>query len=488
MEGEKFFDGDGLTFDDVLLLPGFSEILPRDADVSTYLTSKIKLNIPFISSPMDTVTTSRMAIAMAMEGGIGIIHRNLSIERQAEEVDRVKRYESGMISDPVTLGENKTVFEAMTLMEKYHISGIPVVAGSKLIGIVTARDIRFVKDSHKTLVSDVMTRKVITAEVGIKIEKAKEILHKYRIEKLPLVDKKGVLKGLLTYKDILKAEKFPNSSKDERGRLMVGAAVGVGADLDDRIRALVEFGADVVVVDSSHGMSKKVVETVGHIKSKYSDVELIAGNVATYEGAKLLVEAGADGIRVGMGPGSICTTRIVSGMGVPQITAIMECVRAASGKNIPVIADGGIRYSGDIVKAIVAGASSVMAGSLFAGCEESPGELIVTGGQAFKEYRGMGSIGAMKEGGAERYGQKYQGSAAKLVPEGVEGRVSFKGPLSNIVYQMVGGLRSGMGYAGAKNIKQMQESGKFIRITQASLAESHPHDIFITKEPPNYSR
>lgn len=488
MEGEKFFESEGLTFDDVLLLPGPSEVLPKDVDVSTHLTSKIKLNIPFVSSPMDTVTESSMAIAMAMEGGIGIIHRNLSIEKQAEEVDRVKRYESGMISDPVTLGEKNAVFEAITLMEKYHISGIPVVAGAKLIGIVTARDIRFIKDSRKTKVSDVMTRKVITAEMGIKIEKAKEILHKYRIEKLPLVDKKGVLKGLLTYKDILKAEKFPNSSKDKRGRLLVGAAVGVGADLDDRLNALIKSGVDVVVVDSSHGMSKKVLETVRRIKSEYPDLELVAGNVATYVGARLLVEAGADGIRVGMGPGSICTTRIVSGMGVPQITAIMECVKAAKEKNIPVMADGGIRYSGDVVKAIVAGASSVMAGGLFAGCEESPGDLIVSGGQAFKEYRGMGSIGAMKEGGAERYGQKYSGSAAKLVPEGVEGRVSFKGPLSNIVYQMVGGLRSGMGYAGAKNIKEMQESGRFIRITQASLAESHPHDIFITKEPPNYSR
>jgi len=476
---------EGLTFDDVLLIPQASEVLPAGVDLSTWLTPQIQLHIPLASSPMDTVTESRLAIALAREGGIGIIHRNLSIELQADEVDRVKRSESGMIRDPFTLGPEATVGDAEALMSKYHISGIPIVAPDrKLIGILTNRDIRFVEDFDQPVTHFMTTENLITAPVGTTLEEAKAILHQYRIEKLPIVDEDFHLEGLITVKDIQKIIQHPQAAKDEEGRLLVGAAVGVGADMPDRVAALVEAEVDVIVVDTSHGQSKKVLEAVRWIKSHYPDLPVVGGNVATGEGTEALIEAGADAIRCGIGPASICTTRVVAGIGVPQLTAIFDCVAAARPHSIPVIADGGVKYSGDITKALAAGASTVMIGGLFAGTEEAPGELVLYQGKSYKEYRGMGSIGAMVAG-SDRYGQRFEGAVAKLVPEGIEGRVPFKGPLSNLVYQLVGGVRSGMGYVGAHNIAELQTK-PLLKITQASLVESHPHDVIITKEAPNY--
>ncbi|GAW91510.1 IMP dehydrogenase [Calderihabitans maritimus] len=474
---------EGLTFDDVLLVPGESSVLPKDVDVTTYLTNRIKLNIPILSAGMDTVTESRMAIAIAREGGIGIIHKNMSVERQALEVDRVKRSEHGVISDPFSLSPEHRISDALELMERYHISGVPITVEGKLVGIITNRDLRFETD-YSRKIGEVMTKdNLITAPVGTTLEKAKEILRQHKIEKLPIVDENFMLKGLITIKDIEKARKYPNAAKDEGGRLRVGAAIGVGADTMERVEALVKAKVDVLVVDTAHGHSKNVIETVKKIKNRYPEVELIAGNVATAEGTAALIRAGADAVKVGVGPGSICTTRIIAGIGVPQLTAIYDCAREAAKFGIPIIADGGIKYSGDITKAIAAGASTVMIGSLLAGTEESPGEIEIYQGRSFKVYRGMGSLGAMKEGSKDRY---FQEDNQKLVPEGIEGRVPYKGPLSETIYQLIGGLRAGMGYVGARNIKELQEKGKFIRITSAGLRESHPHDVTITKEAPNY--
>jgi len=476
---------EGLTFDDVLLIPQASDVLPAEVDLSTWLTPQIKLHIPLVSSPMDTVTESQLAVALAREGGIGIIHRNLSIELQADEVDRVKRSESGMIHDPFTLGPEATVGDAEALMSKYHISGIPIVdTDRRLIGILTNRDIRFVEDFSQPVTELMTSENLITAPVGTTLEEAKAILHEHRIEKLPIVDDDSHLEGLITIKDIQKIIQHPYAAKDEEGRLLVGAAVGIGADMHNRVAALAEAEVDVIVVDTSHGHSKKVLEAVRWIKSHYPDLQVIAGNVATAEGTEALIEAGADAIRCGIGPASICTTRVVAGIGVPQLTAIFDCAAAAKPHSIPVIADGGIKYSGDITKALAAGASTVMIGGLFAGTEEAPGELVLYQGKSYKEYRGMGSIGAMVAG-SDRYGQQFEGAVAKLVPEGIEGRVPFKGPLSNLVYQLVGGVRAGMGYVGAHNIAELQTK-PMLKITQASLIESHPHDVIITKEAPNY--
>ncbi|BDG61340.1 IMP dehydrogenase [Caldinitratiruptor microaerophilus] len=476
---------EALTFDDVLLLPARSEVLPRDVDVSTRLTRQIRLNVPLVSAPMDTVTESRMAIAMAREGGIGIIHKSMPIQEQAAEVDRVKRSEHGIITDPVFVHPEDTIRRAEEIMARYHISGVPVVDhGHRLVGILTNRDLRF-EENWDRPVHEVMTREnLITAPVGTTLDQAKEILRRHKVEKLPLVDRDGRLRGLITIKDIQKAKQYPNSAKDARGRLLVGAAVGVTPQTIERVDALVEAGVDVVVVDSSHGHSVGVLETVAAIRRRHPNLAIIGGNVATYEGTLDLIEAGADAIRVGIGPGSICTTRVVAGIGVPQLTAIMECARAARPRGVPVIADGGIRYSGDIVKALAAGADTVMIGSLFAGTDESPGEMEIFQGRSFKVYRGMGSIGAMKEGSPDRY---FQEQGAKLVPEGIEGRVPYRGPLAETVFQLVGGVRSGMGYCGCRTIPELQERGRFIRITSAGIRESHPHDVQITKEAPNYS-
>lgn len=477
---------EGLTFDDVLLVPQYSEVLPTDVDVSTYLTKRIKLNIPIVSAAMDTVTESRLAIALAREGGIGIIHRNMSIEDQAKEVERVKKSESGMILKPVTVKPDTTVEDALKLMETYKISGVPVVEdGGKLVGILTNRDLRFIRPSdYKRKVSEFMTKEnLVVAREMVTLEEATEILQRHKIEKLPIVDKEGRLVGLITIKDIIKKRKYPRACKDEYGRLRVGAAVGTGPDTKDRVDALVSAGVDVLVVDTAHGHSKRVLETVEWIKSNY-DVDVIAGNIATKEGAKALIEAGADAIKVGVGPGSICTTRIVAGVGVPQLTAIMMAYEVAKEYGVPVIADGGIRYSGDIVKALAAGADAVMLGNLLAGTEEAPGETIYYQGRAYKVYRGMGSLGAMmSRQSADRYGQE---GAEKFVPEGIEGRVPYKGKLSDVVFQLVGGLRSGMGYVGARNIQELKQKAKFIRITWAGYRESHVHDVQITKEAPNY--
>jgi len=476
---------EGLTFDDVMLIPQASDVLPAEVDLSTWLTPQIKLHIPLVSSPMDTVTESRLAIALAREGGIGIIHRNLSIELQADEVDRVKRSESGMIRDPFTLGPEATVGDAEALMSKYHISGIPIVGPDrKLIGILTNRDIRFMEDFDQPVTHFMTTEHLITAPVGTTLDEAKAILHQYRIEKLPIVDADFHLEGLITVKDIQKIIQHPQATKDEEGRLLVGAAVGVAADTPDRVAALVQAEVDVIVVDTSHGHSKKVLDSIRWIKAHYPDLPVVGGNVATGEGTEALIETGADAIRCGIGPASICTTRIVVGIGVPQMTAIFDCVAAAQPHSIPVIADGGIKYSGDITKALAAGASTVMIGGLFAGTEEAPGELVFYQNKSYKEYRGMGSIGAMVAG-SDRYGQQFEGAVAKLVPEGIEGRIPFKGPLSNLVYQLVGGVRSGMGYVGAHNIAELQTK-PLLKITQASLIESYPHDVIITKEAPNY--
>ncbi|MCL6442917.1 MAG: IMP dehydrogenase [Alicyclobacillus sp.] len=482
------FGQEGLTFDDVLLIPARSEVLPKDVDISTRLTTDIKLNIPIISAAMDTVTEAALAIAMAREGGIGIIHKNMSIERQAEEVDKVKRSESGVITDPIYLTPEHPIADAEALMAKYRISGVPIVeAGTRrLVGIITNRDLRFERNFQRPI-SEVMTRgNLVTAPVGTTLQDAKEILSRHKVEKLPLVDPDGVLKGLITIKDIEKARQYPNAAKDAQGRLLVGAAVSVSKDMLDRVAALVEADVDVLVVDTAHGHSVGVINTVKDIRKRYPHIQLVAGNVATAEGTKELIEAGVNAVKVGIGPGSICTTRVVAGIGVPQVTAIYNCATAARGTGVPVIADGGIKYSGDIVKAIAAGASTVMIGSLLAGTEESPGETEIFQGRRFKVYRGMGSIGAMKAGGGERYFQTEE-DAGKLVPEGIEGRVAYRGPLAEIIYQLVGGLRAGMGYCGTPTIERLQEDGQFIRITPAGLRESHPHDVHITKEAPNYS-
>ncbi|ADL42248.1 inosine-5'-monophosphate dehydrogenase [Caldicellulosiruptor obsidiansis OB47] len=475
---------EALTFDDVLLVPQYSEVLPKDVDVSTYLTKTIKLNIPLMSAGMDTVTESRMAIAIAREGGIGVIHKNMTVEEQASEVDKVKRSEHGVIVDPFYLSPENKIYEAMELMAKYRISGVPITVNGKLVGIITNRDIRFETDYSKPI-KDVMTASnLITAKEGITLEEAKEIMKKHKIEKLPIVDDDGNLKGLITIKDIEKAVKYPNAAKDSKGRLLCAAAVGVSRDTDERVDALVKAQVDVIVVDTAHGHSKGVIETVKKIKSRYPNIQVVAGNIATAEAARDLIEAGADCVKVGIGPGSICTTRVVAGIGVPQITAIMDVAKVAKEYGIPVIADGGIRYSGDITKALAAGADVVMIGSLFAGCEESPGECEIYQGRRFKVYRGMGSLSAMKAGSKDRY---FQEDASKLVPEGVEGRVPYKGPLEDTVFQLIGGLKSGMGYCGARTIKELQQKAKFVKVTQAGVRESHPHDIYITKEAPNYS-
>jgi len=475
----------GLTFDDVLLVPARSNVVPAEVDVSTHLTRNIKINIPLISAAMDTVTEAKLAIAIAREGGIGIIHRAMSIEQQVSEIDKVKKSESGMIVDPITMQPSEKISKALEIMRRYRISGVPITKGRKLVGILTNRDLKFETNLNKKA-SEVMTKKgLITAGEGITLEEAKEILHKYKIEKLPIVKKDMTLVGLITIKDIEKKIKYPNACKDSLGRLRVGAAIGVGKDAIERARALINAGVDVIVVDTAHGHSTRVIATVKELKKRFPDIEVVAGNVATAEATKDLIEAGADAVKVGVGPGSICTTRIVAGAGVPQITAIHECSLMADRYNIPIIADGGIKYSGDITKAIAAGASSVMIGSLFAGTDESPGELILYQGRTYKVYRGMGSIGAMEAGSKDRYGQEGT-ETSKLVPEGVEGRVPYKGPLSASIHQLVGGLRSGMGYCGCRNIEELRKKTKFIKITPAGLRESHVHDVTVTKEAPNY--
>ncbi len=478
---------EGITFDDVLLVPRKSTVLPREASTKTRLTNKILLNIPLLSAAMDTVTESEMAIAIAREGGIGIIHKNLTIERQCEEVDKVKRSESGMIMDPVTLHPSKTVGDAESLMRKFKISGIPIVDEiGKLVGILTNRDLRFVPDSN-AIIGEVMTKdKLITAAMGTTLEQAEVILQKFKIEKLPVVDDAGILKGLITFKDIQKKKSYPTACKDDMGRLRVGAAVGIAADTLERASALIKSNVDVLVVDTAHGHSRGVIATVELIKKTFPEVEVIAGNIATAEAAEDLIKAGADGLKVGIGPGSICTTRIIAGVGVPQITAIMDVYETASKYNIPVIADGGIKFTGDVAKAIAAGADTVMIGGLFAGTDESPGEKVLYEGRTYKLYRGMGSLDAMKKGSKDRYFQDAEEDIAKLVPEGVEGRLPAKGPLSDTIHQILGGLRAAMGYCGCSSIPDLREFTTFVKITAAGLKESHPHDITITKEAPNY--
>ena len=477
------FSREGLTFDDVLLVPARSDIIPRDVNVSTNLTKNIKLNIPIMSAGMDTITDARMAIAMAREGGIGVIHKNMSIEAQAKAVDRVKRSEHGVIIDPFSLTPQHKVKDALHIMEDYHISGVPITVGTKLVGIITNRDLRFETDFEQPI-DNVMTKEnLVTAPVHTTLQEAKAILAKHKIEKLPLVDDDFNLMGLITIKDIEKVRKYPNSAKDHRGRLLVAGAVGVAADTMERAAALKGAGVDAIVVDTAHGHSQGVIDIVRRVKKNFPDLDLIAGNVATAEATRDLIEAGADAIKVGIGPGSICTTRVIAGIGVPQITAIADCSQAAAGTGVPVIADGGIKYSGDITKAIAAGADVVMLGNVLAGTEESPGELIILQGRSFKLYRGMGSLGAMAQGSSDRY---FQENEPKLVPEGIEGRVPYKGPVSDTVFQLVGGLKSGMGYCGTATIEDLKTKSKFIRISQAGLVESHPHDIAITQEAPNY--
>ena len=476
----------GLTFDDVLLIPAESSILPGDTNVSTRLTERITLNIPLVSAAMDTVTESKTAIAMAQEGGIGIIHRNLPVAVQAAEVERVKKFESGMISDPITVAPDQKISEAQQIMTKYGISGLPVTKNGRLVGILTNRDLRFEKKLDR-VVSEVMTKdKLITVKPGVDLDEAKEILHHHRIEKLLVVDDNFELKGLITVKDIEKKIQYPNACKDERGRLRVGAAVGVGPDWEERVESLVRAGVDLVAVDTAHGHSKNVLDVVKRVRRRYPDLDLAAGNVATDEGTSALIQAGANVVKVGVGPGSICTTRVVSGVGVPQITAIGSCAKAAARQNIPIIADGGIKYSGDITKALAAGADSVMIGSLFAGTEESPGETILYQGRTYKVYRGMGSLGAMGQGSRDRYGQADVEDAKKLVPEGIEGQVPYKGSLSFNIHQLVGGLRAGMGYLGCKDVATLRAKARFMQVTAAALREGHVHDVFITKEAPNY--
>jgi IMP dehydrogenase len=492
MENEKIhtskFSGEGLTFDDVLLIPSYSEVLPREVDLSTQFTRKLRLNIPIVSAAMDTVTENKLAIAIARQGGIGIIHKNMSIADQAEQVRSVKRSESGMIIDPVTLEGDALIGDALGLMRRFRIGGIPIVdPENKLIGILTNRDLRFETRLHRS-VRDLMTHKnLITAPVGTTLEQARDILQRHKIEKLPVVDNDKTLVGLITYKDIMKVQDYPNSCKDSLGRLVVGAGVGVTHDMMERVEALRKVDVDVIIVDTAHGHSRGVLEAVREIKQVYPDLQVIGGNVATGQGAKALVDAGVDGVKVGVGPGSICTTRIVAGVGVPQLTAIYQAKEAIKGSGVPVVGDGGIRYTGDIAKAIAAGADTIMAGGLFAGVEESPGETIIYEGRKFKLYRGMGSLSAMELGSKDRYFQDVEDDIKKLVPEGIEGRVPFKGTLAEVMVQYIGGLRAGMGYCGAANITELQKA-QFTQITAAGVAESHPHDVFITKEAPNYSR
>ena len=476
--------GEGITFDDVLLVPAFSEVIANDVDTRTRLTNKIQLNIPLMSASMDTVTEHRMAIAMARQGGIGIIHKNMSIEEQAEEVDKVKRSENGVITDPFSLSPEHTIQDADDLMAKYRISGVPITEGTKLVGIITNRDLKFETDFSKKIKESMTSEGLVTAKEGITLEEAKQILGKARKEKLPIVDDDFNLKGLITIKDIEKQIKYPNAAKDDQGRLLCGAGVGITADVLDRVQALVNAHVDVIVVDSAHGHSANVLRVVRMVKDKFPDLQVIVGNVATGAGAKALIEAGADCVKIGIGPGSICTTRVVAGIGVPQITAIMSAYEEAKKAGIPIIADGGIKYSGELTKAIAAGADVCMLGSMLAGCDESPGDFELYQGRKYKVYRGMGSLAAMENGSKDRY---FQTNAKKLVPEGVEGRVAYKGTVEDTIFQMMGGLRSGMGYCGAKDIKTLQETGEFVKISAASLKESHPHDIHITKEAPNYS-
>ncbi|MEM6828925.1 MAG: IMP dehydrogenase [Bacteroidota bacterium] len=484
---EKFLF-EALTYDDVLLLPGYSEVLPRDTDTSSYITRNIKLNIPLVSAAMDTVTEAKLAIAMALEGGIGIIHKNMTVEQQAAQVRKVKRSQSGMILDPITLDVDSKVGDAEAIMRENKIGGIPVVdKDKKLIGIVTNRDLRFEKGMGRP-VKEIMTKEnLITATAEVGLGEAEEILQKHKIEKLPIVNAKGELTGLITYKDILKNKDRPNACKDEYGRLRVGAAIGVTPDINDRINALQTAGVDLVSIDTAHGHSKGVIDMAKKVKKDYPDLEMIVGNVATAEAASALVDAGADAVKVGVGPGSICTTRVIAGVGVPQLSAVYECAKAVRGTGVPVIADGGIRFSGDVVKAIAGGANTVMIGSLLAGTDEAPGEVILYEGRKFKSYRGMGSVEAMEEGSKDRYFQDAEDDIKKLVPEGIVGRVPFKGTVSEVLYQMTGGLKAGMGYCGAGTIQHLQEA-KFVKISGAGVAESHPHDVFITREAPNYSK
>lgn len=482
------FAGEGLTYDDVLLLPAYSEVLPRETDITSHFTKNIKINTPVLSAAMDTVTEYKMAIAIAGQGGIGVLHKNMTIAQQADQVRKVKRYESGMIQDPVTVKQDAKVKDALALMKEHKIGGIPVVADkNRLVGIVTNRDLRFEKNGNRRI-SEVMTKDhIITTTKGTDLVKAEQILQKYKIEKLPVVDGGGHLVGLITYKDIQKIHLHPNACKDEFGRLRVAAAIGVTADMYERTTALVNADVDAIIVDTAHGHSKRVLEEVKALKKKFPKLQVVAGNIATAEAALALAKAGVDAVKVGIGPGSICTTRIIAGIGVPQLTAVYEVAKALKGTGIPVIADGGLRYTGDIVKAIAAGASTVMAGSMFAGVEESPGETIIYEGRRFKSYRGMGSLEAMQHGSKDRYFQDAEDDIKKLVPEGITGRVPYKGSMAEVIYQIVGGLRAGMGYCGARNIKELQKA-RFIRITHAGVTESHPHDIFITSEAPNYSR
>ncbi len=486
LENNEKFVKEGLTFDDVLLIPGKSDILPKDADFSTILARNIKLNTPIITAAMDTVTTAPMAIAIAREGGIGVIHKNMSIEEQADEVDKVKRSENGVIVNPFFLSPEHYVFDAEELMRKYKISGVPICENGKLVGIITNRDMKFLQQ-FDVKIKEVMTKEeLITAPVGTSLDEAQKILMAHKIEKLPIVDDEGKLKGLITIKDIEKAVKYPNSARDESGRLLCAAAVGVTQDVMDRVNALVEAQVDALVLDSAHGHSAGIMECIKKIKAKYPDIALIAGNVATAEATEDLIKAGADCVKVGIGPGSICTTRVVAGIGVPQITAVYDAAKVAAKYNIPIIADGGIKYSGDVVKALAAGANLVMLGSLLAGCEEAPGEREIYQGRSFKVYRGMGSLGAMAKGSKDRYFQEDKDNR-KLVPEGVEGRVPFKGPVADTIFQIIGGIRAGMGYCGCRTIDDLHKKAQFVKITGAGLKESHPHDIYITKEAPNYS-
>lgn len=479
---------EALTYDDVLLVPGYSEVLPRDTNTSSQLTKNIRMNIPLVSAAMDTVTEAELAIAIALEGGIGFIHKNMSIEKQAAQVRKVKRSQAGMILDPITLDIEAKVRDAEAIMREFHIGGIPVVDSDRVLkGIITNRDLRFIKDQNVKIKTIMTSANLITAKFGISLEQAEEILQEFKIEKLPIVDEDYKLTGLITYKDILKRRDKPHACKDEYGRLRVGAAVGVTVDIVERVEALKNAGVDVVSIDTAHGHSKGVIDTCKKIKSVFPDLEVIVGNIATPEAAIALAEAGADAVKVGVGPGSICTTRVIAGVGVPQLSAVFECAEALKGKNVPVIADGGIRYSGDLVKAIAAGASSIMIGSLLAGTEEAPGEMIIYEGRKFKTYRGMGSLEAMESGSKDRYFQDAEDNIKKLVPEGIVGRVAYKGLVSEVLYQLVGGLQAGMGYCGTKTVEDLQKNGKFVKITTAGVKESHPHDVSITREAPNYS-
>ncbi len=476
---------EALTFNDVMLVPGRSEVLPKDVDVSTRLTHRIRLNIPLLSAAMDTVTEARLAVAIAQEGGIGVIHKNMSIEDQAGEVEKVKRSESGMIVDPITLSPKELIYKALELMRHFRISGVPIVEEGRLVGILTNRDLRFERHLDQPIESVMTKEGLVTARLGISLDEAKDILHRNRIEKLPVVDDRGMLKGLITVKDIEKKIRYPNACKDGLGRLRVGAAIGASRDADRRLEALLERSVDVIVIDSAHGHSRGVLETVERIRGRYPDLDIVAGNIATGEAAEDLIRAGADAIKVGMGPSAICTTRVVAGTGIPQITAVMDCAEVADRHNVPVVADGGITQSGDIPKALAAGASSVMIGYLFAGTDESPGEMVIYQGRTFKVYRGMGSLGAMEQGSQDRY---FQGDEdpAKLVPEGIEGRVPYKGSLSGYIYQLIGGLRAGMGYCGVRTVEELRKEGEFVKVSHAGIRESHPHDVTITKEAPNY--